>query len=307
MNPNESWVIFEAEASGMKRPQYVVEIAAQRMRGWEPEGTRFRVLLNQGVPIESQGTSIHGYTEEYLRQHGQDPRLAHSLFRDYVNSARLVNHNLPMAWDRLLLPEFERVGISPPGIRGFSTLNLARRVLPEASTFALSALSKRYKLVDGDMKGAVPDVEAMVALCKNWFGPRLAAAGIVGFEAVAEFSTRVTPAKCRQLIEEAVKDKALPVPQSLKADAPSPEQTLAEFQQIVRDIMADGVMTTAEFLVLMDWLRDCPFTEIYPINRLQEAIQEVSARDGLVTAEDQAKLEKALKFYLETGKAPPKP
>ncbi len=71
--------------------------------------------------------------------------------------------------------------------------------------------------------------------------------------------------------------------------------------------MADGVMTTAEFLVLMDWLRDCPFTEVYPINHLQEAIQQASARSGLVTAEDQARLEKALKFYLETGKAPPKP
>ena len=307
MNPNDSWVIFQAEASGMKRPQYVVEIAAQRMKGWEPEGMRFRVLLNQGVPIDLQATSIHGYTEEHLQQHGQDPRLAHSLFRDYVHSARLVSHNLPMAWDRLLLPELERLGISAPGIRGFSTLNLARRVLPEASTFSLSALNKRYKLTDGDMKGAVPDIEAIVALCKNWFGPRLAAAGIIGFEAVAEFSTRTTPAKCRPVIEAAVKDKALPVPQTLKAEAPSPAQALAEFLQIVRDIMADGVMTTAEFLVLVDWLRDCPFTEVYPINRLQEAVQQVSARGGLVTAEDQAKLEKALKSYLETGKVSPKP
>jgi hypothetical protein len=66
-------------------------------------------------------------------------------------------------------------------------------------------------------------------------------------------------------------------------------------------------LTTAEFLVLVDWLRDCPFTEVYPINHLQEAVQQVSARGGLVTAEDQAKLEKALKLYLETGKVPAKP
>jgi hypothetical protein len=186
-------------------------------------------------------------------------------------------------------------------------LTLARRVLPEASSFSLSALNKRYQLVEGDLRGAAPDVEAVVKLFQNWYGPRLTAAGIVGFQAVAEFSRQTPPAKCRKLIEAAVANQALPVPSTPPPPPRTPADYLAEFNQLVRDIMADGVMTTPEFLIMMDWLRDCPHTEVYPVNRLQEAVERVTAQDGQVTAEDQERLEKAFRYYLETGKAPPRP
>jgi hypothetical protein len=104
-----------------------------------------------------------------------------------------------------------------------------------------------------------------------------------------------------------VRDLKLPLPQVSESVPPSPEQSLAEFNHLAREIMADGVMTTAEFLILMDWLRDCPHTETYPINRLQEAVERVTAHDGQVRPEEQQRLEDALKFYLETGKAPPRP
>ena len=307
MRNDEPWVVFEVEASGMKRPLYAVEIAAQRMRGYEPDGVRFRVLLNHGVPLDPGAQAVHGYTEDYLRQHGQEPRLAHSLFREYVGARPVVSHNLPMDWDRLLLPECERLGIPAPGVRGFCALTLARRALPEASSFSLSALNKRYRLVEGDLRGAAPDVEAVVRLFQNWYGPRLTAAGIVGFQAVAEFSRQTPPARCRKLIEAAVANLVLPVPSTPAPPARTPADYLAEFNQLVRDVMADGVMTTPEFLILMDWLRDCPHTDVYPINRLQEAIERVTAREGQVTAEDQERLEKAFRYYLETGKAPPRP
>ena len=307
MKPNEEWVVFECEASGMKKPLYAVEIAAQRMRGYEPDGMRFRVLLNHGVSIEIQAQALHGYSQEYLQQHGQEPRLAHSLFREYVGSRPLVSHNLPMDWERLLLPECERLGIPVPGVRGFCALTLARRALPEASSFSLSSLNKRYRLVDGDLRGAAPDVEAVVKLFRDWYGPRLTAAGIVGFQAIAEFSRQTPPAKCRETVEAAVKRQALPVPSPSETSSTHSINPLEEFNQLVREIMADGVMTTAEFLILMDWLRDCPSTDIYPINRLQEAVYRVTATEGKVTSEDQHRLEKALNYYLETGKAPPRP
>jgi len=307
MKSDESWVLFEVEASSMKRPFYVVEIAAQRMRGYEPDGVRFRVLLNHEIRIEPQNQAVHGYTQDYLKQHGQEPRLAHSLFRDYAGERPIVSHNLPMDWDRLLKPECERLGIPTPGVRGFCALRLARRALPEAASFSLSALNKRYGLVKGDLRGAAPDVEALVSLFQRWFGPRLTAAGIIGWHEVATFSNLAPPAKCRQRIEAAVKDLQLPVPDSADLVPASPERSLAEFNDLVREVMADGVMTTPEFLVLMDWLRDCPHTDTYPINRLQEAIERVTAHDGQVRPEDQQRLEDALKFYLETGKAPPRP
>jgi DNA polymerase III epsilon subunit-like protein len=307
MKPDETWVVLDIEASGMKRPLFAIEIAAQRMRGYEPDGMNFRVLLNHGVPIPLEGQALHGYTEDYLRQHGQEPRLAHGLLREYIAARPVVSHNLAMQWDRVLVPEFARLGIPPAGARGFCALTLARRVLPETSSFSLSALNKRYQLVKGDLRGAVPDVEAVVTLFQHWFGPRLTAAGIIGFEALAEFSRQTPPAKCRERIEAAVKDQSLPKASPTIALPPSPANTLKKFNELVREIMVDGVMTTAEFLILMDWLRDCPHTDVYPIDRLYEAVCRVSAVDGQVTAEDQERLEHAFRYYLETGKAPPRP
>ena len=101
-------------------------------------------------------------------------------------------------------------------------------------------------------------------LFQDWYGPRLTAAGIVGFQAVAEFSRQTPPAKCRKLIEAAVANQVLPVPSTPAPPPRTPADYLAEFNQLVRDIMADGVMTTAEFLIVMDWLRDCPHTDVYP-------------------------------------------
>jgi DNA polymerase III epsilon subunit-like protein len=265
------------------------------------------VLLNHGVPIPVEGQSLHGYTDEHLRRHGQEPRLAHSLFRQYVGLRPVVCHNLAMKWDRVLVPECARLNIPPAGARGFCALTLARRALPETSSFSLSSLNKRYRLVDSDLRGAGPDVEAVVQLFVRWFGPRLTAAGIVGFENVSEFSRRTPPAKCRELIESCVNDKSLPKVEATVALPPSPASTLKEFNELVREIMADGEMTTAEFLVLMDWLRDCPHPDVYPIDRLYEAISRVSAVGGQVSAADQERLEQAFRYYLETGKAPPRP
>ena len=51
------WVILDTETNGITAPIYVVEIAAQRMRGWTPVGEPFRRLLNQNAVIPSSVTT----------------------------------------------------------------------------------------------------------------------------------------------------------------------------------------------------------------------------------------------------------
>src|SRR5258705_8479449 len=110
---DECWVIVDTETTGLYPPISAVEIAAQRMKGWERDGAPFRVLLNHDVLIEPAAEAVHGYSRHHLRQHGIQPRTAHALFREYAGELPLVAHNLSYDWDRVLLPEYGHLGVPP--------------------------------------------------------------------------------------------------------------------------------------------------------------------------------------------------
>jgi hypothetical protein len=53
---DKSWILFDTETTGLAAPIFVVELAAQRMRGWSAEDEPFRELLNQNImPISRHG------------------------------------------------------------------------------------------------------------------------------------------------------------------------------------------------------------------------------------------------------------
>ena len=61
-----AWILLDTETTGFAAPVFVVEIGAQRMRGWEPDGAAFRKLLNQNCEIPPEASRVHGYTREIL-------------------------------------------------------------------------------------------------------------------------------------------------------------------------------------------------------------------------------------------------
>ena len=54
----KDWLLLDTETTGFISPIFVVEIAAQRMCGWEPQSEPFRKLLNQNqdIPAEASRT-----------------------------------------------------------------------------------------------------------------------------------------------------------------------------------------------------------------------------------------------------------
>ena len=80
MRDSERWVIVDTETTGIRNPIYPVEVAAQGMNGWTPTGAPFRVLINFDVPIEPVAEKMHGYSREYLREHGLPPSEALAQF-----------------------------------------------------------------------------------------------------------------------------------------------------------------------------------------------------------------------------------
>ena len=62
-----NWILLDTETTGLASPIFVVELAAQRMRGWTSDGEPFRKLLNQNTDIPAQVSRVHGYTRNKYR------------------------------------------------------------------------------------------------------------------------------------------------------------------------------------------------------------------------------------------------
>jgi DNA polymerase III epsilon subunit-like protein len=206
MQNGTRWVIIDTETTGLCDPIYVVEIAGQLMEGWRPVGAPFRMLLNHNVPVPYEAVAVHGYTREYLRQHGGPPRQVYGAFRDYARDYPLVAHNLSYDWNRCLVPEWVRLRIPPIGQRGFCTMTLGRRVIPETGKHSLDHLQEYFNLnPEGRSHQAKHDVRTVVEMFERIYRPRLEGAGLTTFESVAKFSRRSPVMECINLIRKTAK------------------------------------------------------------------------------------------------------
>src|SRR5690606_11074465 len=116
---NHSWVLLDTETNGINSPIYAVEIGAQKMKGWLPDGPPFRRLLNHNADISPEASRINGYTREILERDGDNPLLVYQEFSAYAGGLPVVSYNLAFDWDQVLLPEWQRLGIAPIGLRGW--------------------------------------------------------------------------------------------------------------------------------------------------------------------------------------------
>ncbi len=194
------WIIVDTETDGLWAPIHVVEIAAQLMEDWQPCGEPFQVFLNHDVFIPPETVAIHGYTREFLRKHGRDPVEAHEAFRSYAQGCPIVAHNLSFDWDRVLLPEWERLGIPAIGRRGFCTLLLARRLLFETQSHRLDSLKLQFSLGEERSHRALADVRTVVRLFDRLLRPRLESLHLASFAAWQDFSRSTPISACHRLV-----------------------------------------------------------------------------------------------------------
>ncbi len=136
------WILFDTETTGREVPIFVVELAAHRMRGWQPQGEPFCKLVNQNSTIPREASRVHGYTREILERDGKPPDEVYREFAEYVSALPLCSYNLAYDLDSVLMPEWERLEIPAVGTRGFCLLRLTQRLLdpPPAGNCQLQTL-----------------------------------------------------------------------------------------------------------------------------------------------------------------------
>lgn len=173
MDDSKSWILVDTETNGISDPIFVVDIAAQKMLGWEPVGDPYQVLINQNVDIPPEASRINGYTREILERDGMSAREAYSGLASYVGNLPLVSYNLEFDWDRVLVPEWKRIGIKQIGIRGICVLKLAQRLLDPvpAGNCKLQTLRQFYRLPERGAHSALGDVLTVVDLVAKVLRP----------------------------------------------------------------------------------------------------------------------------------------
>lgn len=185
------WVLIDTETTGINPPIHVVELAAQRMRGWRPEGPAFRRLLNPGTAVPREASRVHGYTAEILERDGEPPLVVHRAFAEYAGGLPLVAYNLAYDYDEVLLPEWQRLGFAPPNPPGFCALALARRLIDPvpAGNCQLQTLRQFYRLPERGAHTAAGDVQTVVDLIDIVLAPLATARGLCDWAQLLAFTT----------------------------------------------------------------------------------------------------------------------
>ena len=176
------WIILSVSADPEAPSLRVVELAAQRMRGWELFGPPFSKLIK--IPGE-EGASYE------IKGHASEPaRSVYASFAKYVGDLPLVAYDLDDVMEQVLKPEWARLKIAPIGNTGFCALRLIRRLLDPlpAAGCKLMSLHKFYQLPLHLVPMALADVLTVADLMTRVLHPIADQRGLDTWEKLSEFA-----------------------------------------------------------------------------------------------------------------------
>lgn len=184
---DRDWVLIDVETAGLSSP-VVVELAAQRMRGWSPQGPAWRRLLNHGPDMNQERSRVHGLSRALIERDGEAPAQVYREWAEYIDGLPLVSFDLPQALHRALQPEWVRLGIAPIGTEGFCALRLAQRLLDPVPVVSgkLQTLRQYYRLPERTPASALGEVETGVDLLGTVLQPLAMRRGLHSWQAVCE-------------------------------------------------------------------------------------------------------------------------
>jgi DNA polymerase-3 subunit epsilon len=190
MNQNTPWILIDTETSGISQPIFAVELAAQRMQGWDRDGEPFQRMLNHGREIPAEASRVNGFTREILERDGSPPEEVYREFAAYAGSLPVVSYHLEYDLDAVLLPEWKRLGVAEIGTRGFCALKLAQRLLDPvpAGNCKLQTLRQYYRLPEHGAHTALGDVETVVDLMQQVLRPLAEKRGLDVWDALRDFT-----------------------------------------------------------------------------------------------------------------------
>ena len=153
-------VVYDVESTGTDTTEdRIIQIAAMRVDKDGNEIERFERFINPG---KSVGTSqlVHGFTDAYLAEHGESPKVVLEAFKEFSNNRIIVGHNVNYDIS-ILSHELARHNLGEPQFKAvYDTLDIFRRFYPTLENHKLGFLSNHFPINHTPTHNAMDDIIA---------------------------------------------------------------------------------------------------------------------------------------------------
>lgn len=160
----ESVIVFDVESTGVDTAKdEIIQIAALRINEKGEAVDSFERFIS---PSKSVGESeaVHGFSDEWLREHGEEAGLVLKDFWEFTKGAVVVGHNVN--YDASIFKaELERNHLDAPKFRAiYDTLDIFRRFYPNLENHKLGHLSAVFETKHKPSHNAMDDILATAEL-----------------------------------------------------------------------------------------------------------------------------------------------
>lgn len=211
------WILFCIDSAGPVSTPYAVEIAAQHMRGWSPEGAPFHQLLKPREGPVSGVSALFARSLETLERDGVPPESAHRELHSYTGLSPWVAYDLEKQWG-VLFSDWQQLGMTPPGERGFCAASLTQRLLDPlpAGNCKVEMLRQFYQLPERLPHSALSQLQTLGDLIATVLRPIAESRGLHTWQQLVDFTlepwfpSRITFGKFKgRLFQDALQDQEL--------------------------------------------------------------------------------------------------
>lgn len=161
---NDNIVVFDVESTGVDvTKDEIIQIAAIKINS---KGETIETFERFISPVKSVKDSyhVHGFSDEYLRENGEDKIKVLNEFLDFSNSAVIVGHNVQFDIN-ILSSELLRSSLKGTNFKGFyDTLDIYRRFHTGVENHKLETLSRVFNTKNKPSHNAMDDILATAEL-----------------------------------------------------------------------------------------------------------------------------------------------
>jgi len=153
-------IVFDVESTGVDVTEdEIIQIAAIKVNKNGEVLEKFEKILKNNKSVKNS-EHIHGFSDEFLKENGEDKKAVLKEFVKFSEDAVIVGHNVQYDIN-ILTSELERSNLCKPKFKAFyDTLDIYRRFHPSLVNHKLETLSILFKTENKPSHDAMDDILA---------------------------------------------------------------------------------------------------------------------------------------------------